>query len=129
MIGNIGESRRRVIAEFKADTSGYEAGVARMKQSAGSWGESMRESTGIGLEGLAKRTVGIAALKGGIELADKAFETWGRTARLQAATATLNIEKLKSAFSGLLDENEVREFAAKTMNGALKLSEDQMGTL
>jgi hypothetical protein len=61
-----------------------------------------------------------------LEFARDAIREWGQDLRLEASTAGIAIDKLSDALHGMVEEDTLREFAAKTAGGALKLTQTQM---
>src|SRR5678815_4366891 len=72
------------------------------------------------------------AFGGAIEVAKtfrEALKDLGQDMRLEMSTAGVSVDRLSDAFDGLLDEDRLREFAAKGLHGALKLTQTEMETM
>jgi hypothetical protein len=61
-----------------------------------------------------------------ISAAQGAIKGWGEDIRMDATNAGISIDHLNESFQGLIDDDTINQFAAKTANGALKLTQQQM---
>jgi len=73
-----------------------------------------------------KVAVAIGAAAGAYKIAQNAANAYLEDLKLEAAAAGANIDKLKVATAGLVEEDKLLEFAGKSLNGMWALSQKEM---
>lgn len=136
----IGDITRRVVTKFEADTSDLSRGLDKLKEKteqtskgalgwAKTFGEglkSVNEGINLGVKKLGELGLAFEGARKIIDFAKDSLREWGKDLRLEATTAGINIDRLSESLHGLVEEDTLREFAAKAANGALKLSQQQL---
>ena len=77
---------------------------------------------------MAGLTVGVLAAKKAFNVLSDAADTYAKRSQLMAAAAGRSFKQVQMATRDLITEQKALEFTAAAMNGAFKLSQEQMNT-
>jgi hypothetical protein len=122
-----------VLTMYKADTSSARTEVKRLRGDEAAAARARLdelEKTNSGIDSQiakwGKIAAGIGAVIGAYKLAQAAANAALEDMRLESAASGANIDALKSATRGLVEEDKLLEFAGKAMHGVWKLNQSQM---
>ncbi len=132
----LGDVVSNALIRVKADTSQAKAELRSLrgeerKAAQERLGEMEKQNSGIDKQiamwGKAALAVGagVAAFK----LANAAANSYLEDVRLQSAAAGANMDRLKEATRGLVEEDRLLAFAGKSMHGVWRLSQKEMETV
>jgi len=91
--------------------------------------KELNEHVNDGVEKLANLTLAFEGIKKVAEFTFEAIRERAKDMRLEMSTAGVSIDALKESVHGLLDEDTLRESAAKLIHGALRPTQEQMQTM
>ncbi len=122
-----------ILSVFKANTDDVKSKEKELrglqKKASGDRGKEI-EKEREGLDGLidkyGKQVIAIGAITAGIGVLKKGFETFARDSQLQAASFGVDINQLKLATRGLIEEEKLLDLAASTLNSDFKLTQEQL---
>lgn len=128
-----GDTNRRVITTFVADTTNHESGLTRIAERAHEMGASVAEGAVAANEGLNSTIEKVGAVFLAFEGLKKIGEfVWdgykdGISDARNATTAFgVDLEKLTAASHGLVTENDLLAFSAKAMKSAYGNTQEDM---
>jgi hypothetical protein len=122
-----------VLTEYKADTRDMRKGLRDLK------GEELKRHKALvdqteaqnkkldgQIEMWGKVAVGVGAVVAAYKVLSAGAEVYAKNSRLMAATVGVDLDGLRKATNGLVDDTRLLEFAASGMNGTFKLTQQQM---
>jgi len=122
-----------VLTRYKADTSDHKAAIRSLRGEEKKAAQERLAEVDRGNKGLdsqiamwGKVAVGVGAAIAAYKLANVAMKSYLEDVRLESAAAGANIDRLKKATHGLVEEDKLLEFAGKSMNGVWKLNQSEM---
>ena len=124
------------LTRYKADTSQARAEVKKLrgeqrKQAKDALDGLEKQNAGIdsSIARWGKLTVGIGAAAAVFGVAKIGFEEFAKSAQLQAAGAGADIDQLREATQGLVEDQRLLEFAGAALNTKFKLTQQEMNTV
>ena len=122
-----------VLTKYKADTTQMRKELKKLSgeekkrhEAAISQAEKQNTAMDTQVAMLGKLAVAAGAALAAYKVLDAGLDTLQKNSSLRAATAGVDLEGLRKATNGLVDDTRLLEFAAASMNGTFKLSQKEM---
>jgi hypothetical protein len=123
-----------IVSRYRADTSQAEAAVKRLRGVERERAKTQLDALNTENDKLerhiktwTKVAVGVGVAVGAYKALQAASKAYLEDIRLEAAATGANIDKLKEAVHGLVEEDDLLAFAGKALHGTWKLNQEQMG--
>ena len=129
------DETKRILYKFESDANQLNSELDKIKkrgeESKGwfSGFKELNEHINGGIEKLANMTLAFEGIKKVAEFTFDAIRERAKDLRLEMSTAGISISALKDSVQGLLDEDTLRESAARLIHGALRPTQEQMETM
>ena len=128
-----------VVAKFKADTSGLEAGAKRASGAMDGLGRSAQNAAKQGSAGIDGLTAGLLKFNLAVGTVEKGIALFGKALdfakfsedvdKLRKVVSEGLVESIRTATSGVVSQMDIMKVATKALTGDLKFTETQITTV